>query len=1034
LNSESGERRPSWSRAAHDLALALGKSDRLTLVLGAGASVTSGAPETSLVVSTLRKAASRLGSGEIREQLHAMSQIDRQAAIGPLFLSCIPNIGYRCLAAMARSRRLLILNMNWDPLLRQACSMLDVPCYSFDIKDRGRWGGAEKSPSGRGVIDVHVHGTLDSQLRIGWDETGAFDDDEVALLTRLNGRARIAYLGASLEQDLDVPRVTTKLSNGEHGSLWAFFRGPAKSSTQSINKRISWLNVTGPVIVQDEDVDFDRIAMYLHNLTAGDPWAELKAKQSHLDLPNLDELVLPRPAVLRTWLDAEILLLGGDPQLGKTTIGMLLGHLGDLWSRKRGSFRTFFGANECLAAISSKSGTRGGDIFMLDCPFGEPPHSAADPGFVEALSRWISGKKSRRLVITTGFADWVLSSQGWSHAKLRVAPPNAADWYEEKDLHLYARLLGANEEVINDVGLGVLDCPGRIIDASLGLPVWSDAVSGDRVTQLSAQRKKLLEGDRSLALLCTYARLNEFGGRLLERGVLEELAGNQFEQIPGAQVMLKTYEYEGKRCLRIASEIDRSAIDQWIRDNRDAVALSVSGPAISASVQVNLDAWHLIDRVQAGADLEDSVSLSEYAGPLLDAFPEDRAFELLTKAQLDEWSVSDIAYSLVTRWRHLNPETRRQSLKSLLRDRNSCGTYSVLEACLYVGEAVDAEVWDFLKAALWELAADSTSDWEISLILDGFAWRAAPDLNWSKTWVRRQLSSRPILSGTLPVLTAYHPEGIGPLCIGHAVTKAMLEGVTDAQTSLAERLVRWHFLHQARARAQLSRQHWSDKPFLCRSYHPSITSNDDDHMLWLLRVLAESSHAGWAFHAACFMAGGLNRELGPQALKLALATFENNDADHGIVTAAATYEVASSGRFRESTRAYFGRDVNRDLILDALGGNLVIDGTTLSAPRFLFSGIPETVLRRLAITFPRLESLGMLSSGFEQLTKRVRAIARLQVANGKTPTHGARILVECVESGDLRPLEDAVAAYGADDLSLEALVDHAARVIAELST
>src|SRR4051794_14301891 len=103
--------------------------EALTFFLGAGASLSSGAPSTSKVVESVRlKFSGGFKSDEdVYTKLVDIPEADKRLAIVPLFEEVRPYIGYRMLAAVARGRPVTVVNLNWDDCVQRACDALGVP-------------------------------------------------------------------------------------------------------------------------------------------------------------------------------------------------------------------------------------------------------------------------------------------------------------------------------------------------------------------------------------------------------------------------------------------------------------------------------------------------------------------------------------------------------------------------------------------------------------------------------------------------------------------------------------------------------------------------------------------------------------------------------------------------------------------------------------------------------------------------------------------------------------------------------------------
>src|SRR6476646_6075583 len=115
----------------------------VTFLLGAGASLSSGAPSTPQVIAELtEKFPEEFPSSEISEGMDAISDPQVETAIRPLFEKIEPHVGYLSLAALARKTRVLIVNLNWDPAVEiAALERIGVKCKSIMLDEKGDLAG-----------------------------------------------------------------------------------------------------------------------------------------------------------------------------------------------------------------------------------------------------------------------------------------------------------------------------------------------------------------------------------------------------------------------------------------------------------------------------------------------------------------------------------------------------------------------------------------------------------------------------------------------------------------------------------------------------------------------------------------------------------------------------------------------------------------------------------------------------------------------------------------------------------------------------
>lgn len=1005
---------PTWWANVTDLAGAIrGTDDPLTFVLGAGAARSSGAPPTEDVETALSGATTRIPAGDLRKRLHEVSDRDVRRALEPIFSRLHPHLGYRCLAALARQRRVLIINVNWDPLVTMACERLDVPWVAYDIGERALWAERDKLPGGRGLVDVHVHGRTSGRPRFGIAETPGFERDELEHLRDLHCGARRIYLGVSLDDDHDVVRLLRGLDEGAVGTVWAFFREAAPVDPAEISRRTGKLGATRPVFCQGEDVDADHILLALLDGTQDRRWNRLRAQNPQVRLPALEHLVLPEPDVLRQALDARVTVLVGDPQLGKTTAAWLLSSLQLAWSANPGAVRHFDGAAQANASLAVATGADPADRFIIENPFGEPPDHAPNPGFADDLARWATTPGAPKAIVTLRTADWEGAASGPRPVGEYVSSPVPGDWYSISDLRLFAgRSSSPGLRLVDEVAPEGLDTPGRVLDRAGGIAVAAIGAGPGRIEAVERERERLLDEHPALAAFCSLVRLQALLGEPVEVDVLR--AVSKFSgTTQGSALMLFWYRLDDRPRVRLALPVDAAAADRWMIAHPAEVEALVEDAACPVLLREGWRTWRLLSAVRADdwstvrASAPDA--LAEHSGDILAANGSAEALAIVSSVALGPWPTADLAYGLVRLWQAL-PPARKALLDRLVQDRAALGTYAVLEACLYLQGRAATEVWDEVRGHMWRLG-DEAAVWEMALCVDGLAWRPAPHGDWSAQWIRDQLDRHDALLGVLPVLTAYHLSGAVGLGLKERIVSLRSAPQSAEQAALAAQLVAWHFVHQSRARAQLGHQRIVEKDYLCRTLHPPVGSDDED-VMWLLNVLRHSGEPGWAFHAACFLMGALGRQLGPLCRSAALQSlYAAPKGDIGVITAAATYEVAAAGQFGPAMRSYFSDEQNRSALLDALGQGVVVDGQEVSSPGFAFAGRPRSLLLGLGIRFGRLEQFLGRAADPVNISAAVRASARRHVSRGVLSTSAAARLVSLVESGDLRPLDDGLAAF-----------------------
>ena len=156
----------TWIASAHDLAFNLSQPARrgepICVIVGAGASLSSGAPFTWQVLEKLDQAfGGRLAGADAAERRRAVDRFnesEKRAALEPLFSDVVPYTAYRCLAAMGRQRRVYAINLNWDLAIEDACERQGVPLESVSLEEGEGALRRALAVTGPGVTVIHVHG------------------------------------------------------------------------------------------------------------------------------------------------------------------------------------------------------------------------------------------------------------------------------------------------------------------------------------------------------------------------------------------------------------------------------------------------------------------------------------------------------------------------------------------------------------------------------------------------------------------------------------------------------------------------------------------------------------------------------------------------------------------------------------------------------------------------------------------------------------------------------------------------------------
>lgn len=1011
-----------WRAAARDQGAALRRDavGDVVFVLGAGASLSSGAPTTSEVHQALSDATSRIPEGELLDRVHDVAGHDKQSTLAPLIERADqPGIGYLCLAALGHRRRVVVLNLNWDPLVSLACERLEVPHAFYDIRERDRWQDADGLPDRRGVLCVHLHGRAGDDSRYGRAETLGYDDAEKAHLRLIASGRRQLVVGASL-QDHDIVDALRTVHDGPRSSpdvptTW-FLRASADTEPDEVARLQREMPHTE--LYPAPDIDFDALAHTVLDQSRGGMWDIARSNHRTLDLPDRDSLVMPRRSLVIEASTGRTVVLVGDPQLGKSTVAMFAAHLRQLWSAVDGPLvRYLDGPDGCVAALAGADDSPA--VYVLENPFGEDGKSP-NPRFLDLLADAAAHDGGPVLLVTSRLAGWerAVAERGRDVPEPLPATPDT--WWDLRSLRRLAVEVGVDHDGLPDeVQPGRLDTPGRVLDRAAGLPVAYAAPNVDRGDAVRQDRLEVLGADRELARLAVVTRLQEFGGAPLPADDIRRTAGEPRTAGAAHDLMLRRYEWEGVPRLRLNAPVDREATDDYLTQNTELGAQLAAEPGTPSAVIAGWKAWNLLELARRGAPalLEGSTAAErgEFGGRLLSSNPTDDIAAVLLDAEHDEWSAADLAYALVRVWDALPAPPRRDLLDALLRDAGASGAYAVLEACLYLRRAADPTVWDALGHALDRLPDDEGGRWQTCLALDGYLWRPPPDPARDLAWLHARMGDlqpgHP-LAGALRFVSAYHPDGLDALGFADVARALEYAPWEDTDRSTAARLARWHFLHQSRARAQLANQHWIDKDFLCRGLHTGPKQPSEGTLVALLHGLLGGGEPGWAFHAACNLATfGIDLD-GRVLAVVAQALSAAAPRDTGVVTAALTYQYASAGWLAAPVRAWSRDHENRDELLAVEADGATVDDQLVAPPRFEFARDPAAVHAALGLQFGRLRSRGFDTTDPSRLAGRLRPVAARLVADGAVSPLPTAELLRRVERGDLRELEHAAAAFG----------------------
>ncbi|MFB8282779.1 hypothetical protein [Nocardia colli] len=205
----------------------------------------------------------RFDGMDLMRAIQTIPEHERQDCLRPLFANTMPSPGYMALATLALHRRVIVLNLNWDNLVSQACHRVGAGVATFDIaSDPGSWVSA--SQSNTGVVDIHLHGLIGEDCRFGTLETLSFSPQAERFLVDNGLQQTTACLGASINGENDLPSLFRQhmidrdpmRPTSQH---WYFVRS-AVSPGADDRLRQALTSASSLTYVSDVDIDFDDVA------------------------------------------------------------------------------------------------------------------------------------------------------------------------------------------------------------------------------------------------------------------------------------------------------------------------------------------------------------------------------------------------------------------------------------------------------------------------------------------------------------------------------------------------------------------------------------------------------------------------------------------------------------------------------------------------------------------------------------------------------------------------------------------------------
>ena len=1061
------QRARRWLNLVADLAAALRGEDSFTFLLGAGASLTSGAPSTRrLERSWLDAYPTRLRCREeLRENLGELTEQEKQSAIEGLFENIQPHIGYHCLAALGRDRPILVVNLNWDDALERACEQLGVPCESIELGEGAEAITERLDAFSEGVFNLHLHNRLacaGGKHPIGFATYETLRFDERRLIADRFFSRQTVVVGASLTGEHDVSDLlltvvseSDKKSRETSRPFWIFSR-QAEESTEPVDRltrRVLSRKASDLNFVGGPAVDFDRLLLELSSQLSQVAFSTLQGHSSQADL---DRTALPSPKVLAGHLGAPprgALVIRGDALIGKSLAAALLHFIAKLTEAPEPVVELASGPTDCEMALdrfiaTSPSVAYSNRLLILEDPFGSTDSYDSNKKLVTALRKFLkqaaataAAHPRARLIVTTRASCWqrALAEHGKILGQLLSCSANAADWYTVDELGAFLETLvgGTNAQARREIATGEVLTPIEIGDAvsKRTHSTHREAVIAEKLAFLEV----LPEREGFLAVL---ARLQELSPNDWSHPPLHESELEREEALSAMGHMLRVTDIDERSYLTPAHYSDRDAIDAFFSRHRGEIQPQLDelhdrrGP-ISAPCGV----WHASQAVRRGdiaaiGQLEPELRADWNAALLSETARTAGACaagELLAQMrweELDFFCRREIVFEMVRLWPALSDQPAvRQTLEQALADRDGYGCYLVLEAMLYLQAATypDAwelsghtEVWDKLASARWPLLREPARyESELALIIDGLLWcppRVADDemARWLRPLAQAARDYEPLLCAFL-FASVYHPHGsrmFAELDIDDPAKSFGEHALTVEQAGIAAALIEWHLLHQSRARALRYRRDLEPGHayLLHRGTPPAGQTLPPDQVRrckHLIEALgAHPEYAGWAIHLGMNINATLGSFDEPFMADIAEVL---RDCDSGVVTASITYPVPS--QLRESMLRYFKNDANHAALLDAMRDGPDVWGMRMVPGRFNALRPPEAIYDDAGIRWKQLTADRLLFDGDSAFLSGIRScalelIAEASESERQEVSRSVWSVVTAAGRGDRRPLEE----------------------------
>lgn len=1006
------------------------KSEPITFWLGAGASVSSGGPSTWAAEQALTQQAGGRGAvgGGITAQFDQWNPAEKRQALAPLFEHLVPYLGYRLLASLGRTRKIRVINLNWDAAVEKACALLGVVCHSFDLNaltDADRVMCVDESP---GVVVAHVHGTLDGDPRYALLTTLKFGLEQEELLRTSFLPHTTITIGARFEGDTDVTNfLEQQASHTGTQPVFVFARGPMYQPGHNIPKWMAARDSSNNIRLNDA-VDFDRIMLELVQSLHGRYFEQTAKLCPALDAPGPADLVMPHPETFRDRLDDPVLLMIGSPQKGKTTTAALLIHVASLTgidpSRAIGYEPRFaIGGNEAATIMTAP---RRGPV-MIDDPFG----ALED----EYRSNTAVYKELRTMVADGGWCPTIVASRRspWLIAADRDAAANSAplaDPFIAVDVdaaplfnsgNLKLVLHPEEKAIAAAIDSSTITTPNEIFLRRNGLPMGGEAGTD----AIDALRQR-----HAVAVLVGLSRLQYLTDKPKTLAELTELT-KRVNPTFGADPehswawALRAFALDGRRFVRPRHSVYIEAVDFLLNDPSSDLSKSITilreaAPWLSEAMDIHSIALGGVDELEPLLETLEPAQRSEWLPSLVASHP-GKVLRLIQDrwyAELDRWGLCELALNLLAAWPGPSHSASLAMVRRMIDDRQREGTYAILEAVCYLGPLTPPAIRDRILTAMWDLLApDVNRLGEAAKCYDALLWKstalpAAED--WQAEFLRAA-ENEPEVQGAVLAAHAYHDSSVDVLkSTGQPdrLASPALQLTAD-EVRGAVQMIRWHYAHNARSSAIMLRHERVDLDALRRRAPTGGHDSDTRSGHFLDALIKHEIARGWAAVAALQMAA--NTPGNGYNTWAVQAITQATDDDEGLIAAMVSFELtgplvaACASRARKEIREPFLNALSSGLPANANTGLIELPGSIeeLTPPRFRILRDGPHQLRTLGITFPQLETAGVRFSRDPQLVLRELESSRAAAS----ARFGAEIIdriIESVACGDARPLAAAV--------------------------